>query len=185
MSEKTKDMAEAQATTSNATDLEEENRFLNSIAYWDEDYYPRGRQHANNSTLLTATGPSSMDSALANYESDGPGSSLPSTSNASDLTSSLRDAKGKQREENVLQAQPDNNDYHPKGSESIESNFEWDEDPPERPHWLTGRPKPLPHPDLTAEENEDNVTCFWTEDIERLQQHRLELAIPPPRCASG
>jgi hypothetical protein len=54
----------------------------------------------------------------------------------------------------------------------------YDENPADRPPWLTGLSKPLPHPFLTVLQDHEVITRFWDNEIARLGN--LRAAKPPP-----
>ncbi|KAH7094365.1 hypothetical protein FB567DRAFT_574395 [Paraphoma chrysanthemicola] len=64
------------------------------------------------------------------------------------------------------------------------NTLQYDDNPPDRPHWLTGLPKPLAHPDLTDLENLEVENRFWNDEITRLTKLRRDLPVNPVAASS-
>ncbi|KAH7084715.1 hypothetical protein BKA63DRAFT_573650 [Paraphoma chrysanthemicola] len=62
--------------------------------------------------------------------------------------------------------------------------LQYDDDSPDRPYWLTGLSKPLPHPDLTDLENLEVENRFWNDGISRLTKLRRDLPANPVTASS-
>jgi hypothetical protein len=58
------------------------------------------------------------------------------------------------------------------------STLEYDTDPADSPSWLKGLDKPLPHVNLTAEQNFEVQTRFWVDEIARVTKLRTGLSLP-------
>ncbi|CAA9964261.1 hypothetical protein PTMSG1_07620 [Pyrenophora teres f. maculata] len=65
------------------------------------------------------------------------------------------------------------------------SDLQYDTHPPDRPHWLTGLEKPLPHPSLTFLEDYKVLTRFWFEEIKRFEYLRSRRSPPEGQPANG
>lgn len=58
------------------------------------------------------------------------------------------------------------------------ASLEYNTDPADRPSWLTGLKKPLPHVDLSAMQNFEIQTRFWDDEIARVTKWRAGLPLP-------
>jgi len=65
------------------------------------------------------------------------------------------------------------------------STLQYDDNPSWRPGWLTGLRKPLPHPDLTVEQNFEIQTRFWHNELNRLHLIRRDLTVPKDADKNG
>lgn len=68
---------------------------------------------------------------------------------------------------------------------SILASLQYDTNPPDRPHWLTGLNKPLPLLSLTSLEDQEVLARFWLDKIKQLKHLRPKLPFPDGQPKDG
>ena len=58
------------------------------------------------------------------------------------------------------------------------NSLQYDDNPSDRPTWLTGLHKPLPHPGLSFSANFEIETRMWVDELARLEKQRRQLPAP-------